>query len=137
MTNSKVESPIELNKIISINNNIGIHVLSSSVQASLHNKYIAMRVSVTVDPMHERIISFRLPIRSTNKPITKIPMTCIAAIVIAASFGGNEEPAIEKMVAVYCMITVFPENARRNTRKIPIAIPVFAFFVTEMYYSNF
>lgn len=90
-----------------------------------------MSVSATVDPIHDRIINFRLPIRSTSKPITKIPMTCIAAITIAASFGGNEDPAIEKMNAVYCIMTVFPENARRNTRKIPIAIPFLALLVAE------
>ena len=84
MTNSKVEMPKELNRIICVNRNTEIHAPPNPVQVSVQHKYIAIRVSATVDPIHEIIINFRLPIRSTSKPIIKIPMTCIAAIIIDA-----------------------------------------------------
>ena len=52
-------------------------------------------------------------------------------MIIAASFGLNDEPADLTISAVYVKIVKFPENAPINTRKMLMKRPRRDFFSTK------
>lgn len=83
----------------------------------------------TLDPQQDIFIKILRPTRSTIKPIMTIPVICMNAITIAASFGFIDEPVRKNMNAVYSIRTLLPENVRNAVRSNPIKIPKVASFV--------